>query len=358
MQCDKYCSNNKMLWRVLNEVISKRVDRSSMTMLKVDETVYYNKRNISNELVNHFSSIGTNLSSKTPTGKNSIDYYLQRIDRNQNSIFMEPCNEVELSNILSSLKSKTSSGYDSISNKLLKTVGDTLLKPLCYIFNESLRLGCFPDAMKNAIVFPLHKGRWLFLANNYRPISLLITLSKLLEKLVYKRVYDFLDRNKQFYKSQYGFRSKHSCEHAITELLGNILKGFESNKHTIAIYLDLSKAFDTLNHDILLSKLDRYGIRGICLEWFRSYLTNRTIQVCTNDTLSDTKQLTIGTPQGSCFGRLLFLIYCNDLYLQLELTTCILFADDTTLFKSHSNPSYLTWCMEHDLSIISEKLTN
>ena len=312
------------------------------------------RKKISNEFANHFSSIGTNLSSKTPIGKNGIDHYLQKIARNLSSIFMEPCTEVDLANILSTLKSKSSSGYDGISNKLLKIVGNTLLKPLCYIINELLRLSCFPDAMKNAIVVPLHKGGPCFLVNNYHPISLLITLSKLLEKLVYKQVYSFLDRNKQFYKSQYGLGSKHSCEHAITELLGNILKGFERNKHTIAIFLDLSKAFDTLNHDILLSKLDRYGIRGICWEWFKSYLSNRTIQVCTNDILSDTKALTIRAPQGSCLGPLLFLIYCNDLYLQLELTTCILFANDTTLFKSHNDPSYLTWCMEHDLNILSE----
>ena len=154
---------------------------------------------------------------------------------------------------------------------------------------------------------------------------------------MHKRVYDFLDQNKQIFKSQYGFRF-----------------GFESNKHSIAIFLDLSKTFDTLNHNILLAKMERYGIRGTCLDWFQSYLGKRTKQVKCNDTLSETKSINIGTPQGLCLGPLLFLLYCNDLYLHLEIVSCILFTDDTTLFKSHSDPKYLTWCMEHDLAILSD----
>ena len=133
--------------------------------------------------------------------------------------------------------------------------------------------------MKLACVFPLHKAGHTDLDTNYRPISLLPVILKVLEHIIYKRTYNFLVNNSLLYTSQYGFRKYHSCEHAIQELVGSILKGNERNKHTAAIFLDLSKAFDTLNHEVLLCKLERYGIRGIALKWFHSYMSNRLINV-------------------------------------------------------------------------------
>ena len=129
--------------------------------------------------------------------------------------------------------------------------------------------------MKIADVVPLHKSGNIHMVENYRPISLLMTISKILEKLVYNHVYTFLNNTNQIYDSQYGFHSKHSCEHAISELVGNILKGKENGEHTISVFLDLSKAFDTLEYSTLFKKLEIYGIRGTALDWFKSYLTNR-----------------------------------------------------------------------------------
>ena len=136
--------------------------------------------------------------------------------------------------------------------------------------------------MKHADVVPLFKGGDKHGLGNYRPISLLLALSKILKKVIYARVYNFLNDTNQIFKSQYGFRSKHSCEHAISELVGSILKGLETNKNTICIYLDLSKAFDTLEHSTLFRKMEHYGIRCVALDWFKSYLANRTLRVkCT-----------------------------------------------------------------------------
>ena len=255
-QCNKFRNNTTKLWKVLNEVLPKSNDKDSVSILKANGTNYYSKSAISSEFADYFANIGNNLSNNIPNGTHSIDYYLQRISRNARSLFITPCTEIEIERILSSLKNKPSSGYDDISNKMLKIIGNSLLTPLYHIFNESLRQGVFPLEMKNALVVPLYKSGPPCYPNNYRPISLLITLSKILEKLMYKKVYDFLDWNKQIFKSQYGFQSKHSCEQAVTELIGNILKGFESNKHSIAIFLDLSKVFDMLNHNILLSKME------------------------------------------------------------------------------------------------------
>ena len=129
--------------------------------------------------------------------------------------------------------------------------------------------------MKLAETAPLYKGKETYYTTSYQPISLLLTISKLLEKIVYKRTYDFLNQTDQFYKSQYGFRTSHSCEDAVCELVEEVLKNRENKNYTAALYLDLSKAFDTLEPSVLYNKLEKYGIRGTCLDWFCSYITNR-----------------------------------------------------------------------------------
>ena len=169
------------------------------------------------------------------------------------------------------------------------------------------------------------------------------------------RVYNFLDSTGQIVSTQYGFRSNHSCEQAISHLIGNIIKNVENKQTTIGLFLDLSKAFDTLEHKIVIEKMRRYGIRGACLSWFESYLSNRQMRVkCTptstgKTTLSDLYSVPYGAPQGSCLGPLIFLIFCNDLQLHLQFMTCFQFADDTTLLMGHQNNYYLKYCVEIDL---------
>ena len=159
----------------------------------------------------------------------------------------------------------------------MKEIKQEIANPLTDLFNKSMSQGKFPKAMKMSEVVPLHKGKSREMPENYRPISLLITISKVLEKLVYKRVYNYLHANGSIYSSQYGFRSNHSTDNAVTELIGEILKNLENKKYTLTIFLDLSKAFDTLEHDVIFKKLGKYGIRGTCLDWFKSYLSDRSM---------------------------------------------------------------------------------
>ena len=263
IQCERYKWNSKKLWGIINEVCGKCTDKtSSLHYILVDGIKHYNSSKITNEFADFFSSVGAQYSSRVVPSKLSIVNYLQKIPRKSKSIFLIPCTPQEIRKLISNLKNKQSSGHDGITNILLKKIMDSIAKPLSYIFNKSLSQGIFPDIMKIAEVVPLHKSGNPHIIDNYRPISLLMTISKILEKLIYSHVYTFLDNSGQIYDSQYGFRSKHSCEHGISELVGNILKGKEKGDHTISVFLDLSKAFDTLEYSTLFKKMEIYGIRG------------------------------------------------------------------------------------------------
>ena len=211
--------------------------------------------------------------------------------------------------------------------------------------------------MKRAEVIPLYKGKDMDIMINYQPVSLLITLLKLLEKIMYLRLYSYLEKNQLLYSSQYGFRSKRSCEQAITELVGYVLQSKNRNEHSASIFLDLSKAFGTLEHSTLLQKLERYGVHGVVLKWFESYLKNRSLvaKITTgpNKTVkSDSFDITYGTAKGSCLGPLLFIIFMNDIHLLPLYSNVILFADDTTIFNSHKSQKFLKYSLQHDLNLM------
>ena len=166
---------------------------------------------------------------------------------------------------------------------------------------------------------------------------------------MHKRIYHFLQASGIFYKSQYGFRPKHSTVHATTEFVTDVIESLEQNKTTLSVFLDLSKAFDTIDHKILLEKLEYYGIRGTALKWFDSYLSNRKQYVRFNDTNSSIRTVTCGVPQGSVLGPLLFIIYTNDLSNCLKHAHAIVFADDTTIYESSYDQNELYNKLNYDL---------
>ena len=258
------------------------------------------------------------------------------------------------------MPAKQSSGSDNISNILLKELIPYLCEPLCTVINRSLESGVFPELMKLAEVVPLYKGKARDQETNYRPISLLTTMSKVMEKMVYKRVYEVLLSTGQICDTQYGFRPKHSCDHAVAQEVGTILKNLENKRTTISVMLDLSKAFDTIEHMIMIQKLELYGVRGVCLDWFKSYLEHRQMRVrcrvtsTQGDALSDNHTVNYGTPQGFYLGPLIFLIFVNNMHLHLTEVDSVQFADDTTIIFSHRNVNYLKYCVERELEILND----
>ena len=240
--------------------------------------------------------------------------------------------EQEICRITMRLKDKRSSGFDDMSNVLLKRLINVIKGPLCTIFNKSLQLGQFPDLMKIAKVLPLFKSGYLLDVDNYRPISLLPVMAKILKKFVYQCVSTHMDENNILFNWQFGFRAKHSTVDAIADFVGNVLNAFEDKQMVLTLFVDLRKAFDSVSHQVILQKLKKLGIDGIELLWFENYLTNRRQFVSLNDDSSKYENITVGIPQGSLLGVQLFQILINDLPKCLQFCSSILYADDTTIF--------------------------
>ena len=275
---------------------------------------------IASAFAKHFSSVGERFATQIPPSRKTSTEYLESIPSSNASLFLSPTSPTEILNLINELPNKKSAGHDTINNVLLKSLKTVLLELLSIVFNKSMNEGIFPEVMKLADTIPLHKNKEKYLVDNYQPISLLITLSKILEKLMHRRVYRHLEENNLIYNSQYCFRPRHSCENAVGELLSVIIKGHENNKTTIAVFLDLSKAFNTLSHTVLLEKLDRYGIRGVTNYWFRSYLDKRELRCKlkneSQETYSSKYTVTFGTPPKEvcwppCYSYCLQMTYTN-----------------------------------------------
>lgn len=251
----------------------------------------------------------------------------------------------DVSKIMNNFKPKCSVGEDNISLKLIKKITNSLSPALSLVINQSFSTGIFPDPFKIAKVIPLYKKEERSKFDNYRPISLLSSLSKIFEKIVHKQLYAYMNDNKLLCLNQHGFRPRHSTETATLEFVDRILSLLDNDKVPFSIFIDLSKAFDTLNHNILLSKLSYYGIKHTPLKWFQSYLYNRRQYVDYCGSSSSYVSTSIGVPQGSILGPLLFLIYINDINGVSPFFQAILYADDTTLTSTlccfHDNLTHL-----------------
>ena len=207
-------------------------------------------------------------------------------------------------------------------------------------------------------ILPLHKSDSVFEVSNYRPISLLPIISKIFEKLIFVRLNEFKTKHQILYQNQFGFQKKKSTELAVNSIVSNVIKSLENKESAYCIFLDFAKAFDTVNHDILIQKLDYYGMRGNALNLFKSYLTERQQFTEIGDTLSDMEYIKCGVPQGSILGPLLFLLYINDITESSTLLKFYLFADDTTLFYSCKADNNTEVVLNNELSTVSSWLAS
>ena len=239
----------------------------------------------------------------------------------------------------------------AISNKILKNICNIIAPVLSKIINRSLSQGVFPDLLKKARVVPIFKAGDETDVNNYRPISVLPVLSKIFERVMYNRILSFFERFHVLDNNQYGFRKKKSTIHAIMSNLERIYQSLDKGYTVLSIFVDFRKAFDCVDHTILMSKLYKYGIRGAAYHWFKSYLSNRSQYTCINSCSSDPASISVGVPQGSILGPLLFLIHINDFPKCNTFFNFTLFADDSTLscVFENDNPEVMANVTENQL---------
>ena len=310
----KNVNDTKQIWRGIKEIVHFKPKISGKNLKITENNIDITDPNLVADAFNkYFTNIGQDLATQIPNVyKSPMDYMKSPLS---NSFWLEPvtCNEIE--NEISHLKLGKATGPFSIPINILRMLKNIISKPLELIFNLSFSLGIVPQSFKLANVIPVHKKGSISSLYNYRPISLLSVFNKLLEKLMCSRLLSFLDKNNVFYDKQFGFRAKHSTDHAILSIVDKIQTAIDNRDLSCGIFLDFSKAFDTVNHDILIEKLDYYGIRGITKNWFVSYLGDRQQSVIINNVTSDPMSISCGIPQGSVLGPIMFLLYINDFHL-------------------------------------------
>ena len=329
--------NLRKTWVGIKEIINLKASKTTTpTFIKDGDSILSDEKSIATCFNNYFTSIADKiLKDRKYSGRKSHQDYLK--NPLPNSFVIRECDRLEVENLISSIDKRKCTGPNSIPTNILIMLKSDISTQLSKIFNLSLLSGVYPDKLKISKTIPIFKKGDSHITSNYRPISLLSNINKLLEKIMFKRTYEFLDKYKCIYKLQFGFRNKHSTDHALIRITESIRAALDDDKTACGIFIDLQKAFDTVNHSILTDKLSHYGIRGTANNWFKSYLNNRYQFVSINGAESHPIPILHGVPQGSVLGPLLFLVYINDLHCAINFSSVYHFADDTNLLNISSS---------------------
>ena len=333
-------TNLKNTWNLLNLALNKKTKTNLVNSLNLNGVDTTNSNLMADSFNKYFTTIAEKIANEIPPVITEPDTPPSPPPHEANvplfNMATLPVSDFELSNAIKILQNKKSQDMDGLSMFFIKQIADQISSPLKHVLSLSIALGEIPHQMKIAKIVPIYKSGDSSDMNNYRPISLLSTFSKILEKIVAQRLSKFLEENNILSNNQFGFRPGHSTVHAMTHLLNFVSEALNAKKHAVLIFCDLRKAFDTCNFDILLKKLHKNGIRGLELKWFSNYLKNRQQFVYLNGVASSLLEILNGVPQGSILGPLLFLLYINDICSHTNLLS-ILFADDTALGAAGEN---------------------
>lgn len=344
-------NKSKAAWDIINNnwALHKKT-KNNFSKIDIKGESIYNDTEISNAFNIFFSNI--------PSMCNNQYLYSNTLPSFHKSIYLFPCDKVEISNIICNLKSSNACGIDNLSNLIIKKINNFISKPLASLINQSFEEGIFPNNLKITVVQPILKKGDASNINNYRPISLTSIFSKIYEKVYYNRIYSFLTLNNILSPKQFGFMKGKSTKDALCKLTNYVHQYIDMKKSTVAAFLDLSKAFDMISHTLLLDKLYKIGIRGNALHWIKTYLRDRIQHVRINERLSDPCVIKKGVPQGSILGPLLFIVFVNDIFLLNLQSDIIMYADDVSIIFNCENEKILQKQIESDLCLINNWFNN
>ena len=338
-QFQAVASDARKTWKIINSLLNKQTNKKLSHIFQSNNITTTDKTVIVKMFNEFFVNLGPDLAKKiAPSKRNKL---LEGIPHIKECMALSPTDANEVANMILSLKNTASCGSDQISVAAIKTISNIISPLLSALINHSMDKGIFPDALKIAKILAIYKSGDKTLISNYRPISLLTVFSKVYEKIIQRRLDGFLTKHKVLYDMQFGFRKNHSTQHALVTFTDYVTSALDKNQIALSIFIDLSKAFDTINHNILLKKLEYYGVRGLANDLIKSYLTNRQQYVEIENHPSDLMSITCGVPQGSILGPLLFLIYVNDMHTCSSILKFFLFADDTTILLSSDDINFL-----------------
>ena len=341
-------NNIKKTWEGIRKIANIKKMSMKTAQLNIGGRVIDDEAVLAKNFNNYFANVGPNTENTIPKVPNISPLKFLK-DRIQFNFIIAHTSNEEILDIISALEDK-STGPSSIPFKLLSLIPDLIIMPLAYIINRSFSIGVFPKLMKIVKVIPIHKGGSTQDVNNYRPISLLYIFDKIIEKIMHKHLFAFLEYHNILFQNQFGFQRNNSTVYALVQITEIIKESIDKGKYGCGIFIDLRKAFDTVNHGILLKKLEHYGIRDNMLDWFQSYLSYRRQYVDINGKSSDLLDITCGVPQGSVLGPLLFLIYINDLPNISKILNFYLFADNTNIYYESSSLDNLERTVNSELN--------
>jgi hypothetical protein len=294
----------KAKWQTINQILNRENLTNNPISFTINQSPTSDIKIIAEAFNTYYINLGNNLAGKI--SKSSISPYDTVKPVHYNSAMFLPSSESEIAAIINNLKNNSSPGWDNIPNSVIKYAKNYISLPLSNIINCVINKGSFPDKLKIAKVIPCYKSGDKSLITNYRPISILNSFSKIFEKVIVTRLKSFITKNNILYDYQFGFREKYSTNLALISYIDYITKSIDLGDKTMSVFIDLSKAFDTLNHEILIKKLNLYGFRGNVLSLFNSYLSNRKQYVLHQNFKSSFQLINCGVPQGSILGPILF----------------------------------------------------
>ena len=346
--------NSTAMWKSIRRLLPKKVNASFIQKLIIDEEEIIGSKNIASSLNNHFVNLAAKRKRSRKFG-NNMKRYMSQV---QSTFCFKEVSQDDVINYVNEIPRNKATGLDEIPTGILKDSIEYIVEPITHIINLSLKTGKIPKVWKQARVTPIHKGGDNTNPSNYRPISVLPVLSKVMEKMVFNQVYAYLSENNLLTKYQHGFRPGHSTQTALISLTDDISKHVDEGYVVAVITLDLEKAFDLISFDILLKKLTYFGFDKRVIRWFEDYFHEREQLTVVNGNRSTSKTVQSGVPQGSILGPLLFILTLNDLYKSVSKCSLSLYADDTCLYFAAKDKREMQKVINDDLKSMFNWFSN